>query len=1363
MNVYDDILDPTVVSHSETGHFTTTDHIELVTVNTHILKVYRVANDGRGLCLTQQFDLRGKINDIALIPANTLVESNISSGLDYMIISTGVAKLSLIRYDVDKNDLETVSLHYYEDKLRVTSLIELAKQSKLRVEPSKKCVLLFNNDSIALLPFVQNEKLDEDDEDDDDEDDETYRVEEDERPEPKRRKTQEDSGSLTQPSIILHLKKLNKEIQNVIDIQFLQNFTRPTIEVLYQPQLTWAGNLKRLNTPTRVMILTLELKQSNDITEIEPIMIAKLENLPWTWHEIVPTEKGSVVIGVNEVAYIDNSGILQSVISINSFSDKSIIKSKMVDNSKLELVLNQQSVVACWTTTKEDNNVENRDKMSDSNDMLVLMTEDSGLYYVQLEFEGKLLTTFDLIELPIANNIFLNNLGPTCMSIFGRGSLTSTFDLFIGYQSGDGLLVRLNNMKSTIASRASHTNTVGEEDNIFDDGEDEDDEDDLYADDKLYKTKNEKTREEIIETVEPFDIELLSSLNNIGPLTSLTVGKEASIELHIKGLTNPNNGEMAIVGTSGNGVGSRLVSVQPSVRPDIELALKFISVTQIWTLKFKNKDKFLITTDSFKSKSDIYEIDNNFAQYKEGRLRRDATTVYVSMFGGDTRIVQVTTNHLYLYDLNFRRLTSIKFDYEVVHVSVREDYVLITVSRGDIKVYELDKRQKTKLMKVNLPEILKEMVITSGLILKSDMCNEFLTLERKEEEQLLFTFVTADNQIIFFTKDHNDRIFQLTGVDNLEESLYVSTYQLPEEVVPDPSIKQIMLTKLGNKNQEIYLTVMTYGGEVYQYKKSTRRSSRFYKNSSSNILPITGAPNNAYAKGVVDIERIMHHIPNYKGYSCIFVTGSVPYIILKEDDSVPRIFKFANIPLVSLTPWGKKSVMCVDHMKNARVYTLDNKDVYYGNKMPLRTITINNVLQNFMTFNTIAYHEKSEMFVVSYTKEIEYIPKSESDELIIGSLENVPHAKGFQSGVLLINPKSWGVIDQITLEPNSLVNDLRSMIIQVDSKTKRHREYIVFGVGQVGTEDLPASGSFQMYDIVPIGADIGSPDATCKFEKFFCEDVKGSVTSVCELSGRFSISQSQKIMVRDAQEDNSVVPVAFFDTPVYVTDSKSFGNFFIVGDSMQGFQFIGFDAEPYRMLPLGRSISKFETVSLDFLVNNGDLYFAVTDRNDILHVLKYAPDEPNSLSGQRLVHCSSFNLFSPNTCMKLVPKNEEFDEEGSDITSYQIISAQVDGSIFKVIPQAEDAYRRLYVLQQHLAEKEIQLAGLNPHMERLANEFYHISNTMRPVLDYNVIKKFASLPIEKRNNLGKKTGRRSDVNIWRDLIGIEFSLRSLSK
>lgn len=1337
MNVYDDILDATVVSHSVTGHFTTDAYQELITVKTNLLSVYKVDEESQALYLTNEFAFTGKINDIALIPVN-------NSTLEYMIISTGIAKLSIIRFDTSSNSLETVSLHYYEEKLKNISLVELAKESELRIEANKKCALLFNNDNITILPFVQ---IEEDD------------INLEEGPATKKVKlqsqNQDQDQNLTGISIITPLKDLHAEIQNVTDIQFLHSFSKPTIAVLYQPKLTWAGSLKKLKSPTCIMILTLEFQNKYAKTNIEPIVIAKLQNLPWSWYEIVPTEKGCIILGVNEIAYIDNTGVLQGVIQINSYSDKSIIKSRIIDNSKMELVFNRKTVVNYWCSS-------NNEGQQECNELLILMNEKSSFYYVPMEFEGKLLTTFDIIELPIANNIFINNLNPTSISRINEDTSDTKLDLFIGFQSGCSLLVRLNNMKSTIATRASHTQKIDDEENIFSDDDMDDDEDDLYAEDTHYKKNKKNHKEKVVETVEPFDIELLTSLQNIGPLTSVAVGKVSAIEPKVKGLPNPNSGELSIVATSGNGVGSHLVAIQPTVQPDVELALKFISITQIWTLKFKNKDKFLITTDSTKSKSDIYEIENNFALHKGGRLRRDATTVYISMFGNDKRIVQVTTNHLYLYDSEFRRLTTIKFDYEVVHVSVMDNYILITVSRGDIKVYELEAKQKKKLFKVTLPDILNEMVITSGLILKSDICNEFLNLEDKIEEQLLFTFVTADNQIIFFTKDHNDRIFQLNGVDDLKETLFVSTYQLPEEIVPDPSIKQIMLNKLGHDNGQIYLTILTFGGEVYQYEKSTRRSSRFFKDASRNNLNITGAPNNAYAKGVVEIERIMHYVPNYKGYSCIFITGNVPYIIFKEDDSVPRVFRFTNIPLVSMTPWGKKSVMCVDDIKNARVYSLDDNGVYYGNKLPLKSILINNALQNFMTFNNVTYHERTEMFIVSYTREIDYIPRSEDDEIIVGSIENAPHAKGFQGGVLLINPTSWTVIDQIAFDTNSLVNDLRTMLIQVDSKNKRNREYVVFGIGQIGTEDLPASGSFHIYDLIPVAPEPGKPDTTCKFEKFFSEDVRGAVTTVCEISGRFAISQSEKIMVRDAQEDNSVVPVAFLDTPVYVADSKSFGNFFIVGDSMQGFQFIGFDAEPYRMIALGRSISRFETLSVEFLVNNGDLYFTITDRNNILHVIKYAPDEPNSLSGQRLVHCSSFNLYSTNTCLKLVPKNEEFKETGEGTQTYQVIGAQVDGSMFKVLPLKEDTYRRLYVIQQQIIEKEVQLGGLNPNMERISNEYYDISNVMRPLLNFNILKRFSSLSIKKRNNLGKKAGRRSDVMIWRDLIDIEYSLRSLS-
>lgn len=1330
MNIYDDVLDPTVVSHSVTGNFTTSEYEELLAVRTNILTVFRVNEFGK-LFLTNEFKFQGKITDLALVP-------QLNSPLDCLLICTSIAKISIVKYDSLSSSIETASLHYYEEKFRDMSMLDLAKESRLRLDPSKRCAFLLNNDVIALLPFRPIDVEEEEEEDGDVENRDSKRV-------------KVGSDKVTYPSKIFLANQLHSEIRNVIDVQFLHNFNKPTVAVLYQPTLVWAGNRQLNPQPISYVILTLSISSTAETTKVGATVIGKVTGLSWDFHTLVPISNGCVIIGANELAFADNSGALQSVILLNSFSDRDMRQGRIVDNSKREIILSQ-SVVYCWSPPTS---------VKENDETLLLIDSSSNVYYVQLKSEGRLLMKFDIIKLPIVNDTLKDNQGCTSVSRVNNKLSNNSMDLLMAFRSGNTLVVRLNNLKSVTETRDEHKIISEAIENTF---EKDEDEDDLYSDETFESGKVDDSKEILVETVNPFDIELLSTFRNIGPITSLAVGKVCSVEKYVKGLLNPNRNEHSIVATSGNGSGSHLTEIQGSVRPTVEIALKFISVTQIWNLKIKNKDKFLVTTDSHKAKSDIYRIDDNFALHKEGRFRKDATTVCISMFGGDKRIVQVTTNNLILYDTNFRRLTTMKFDYEVVHVSVMDPYILITVSRGDIKIYELEMKHRKKLLRVDLPDVLKEMVITSGVISKTNMCNEFLSgLEDSEEEQLLFTFVTADNQIIFFGKEHNDRIFQLNGVNTLKESLYISTYQLPDEVIPDPSIKQVMINKLGNGNKEEFLTILTFGGEVYQYKKSSSRRSRFYRNITSSDLPVTGAPDNAYAKGVSSIERIMHYIPEYNGYSVILVTGSVPYIIIKEDDSSPRLFRFANIPLVSLARWGKSSVMCVDDIKNARVYTLDRKGIYYGNKLPLKRIDISDALEDFMTLTKATFHEKSQMLIVSYAREIDYEPLGEDGERLVGSNENVPHAKNFRAGVLLVNPITWNIIDKKELPPNTLINDARSMLIQLDSRTRRKKEYVIVGVAVVGTEDLPPSGSFFVFDITEVVPEPGKPDTNYKLSEVFHEEIRGTVSTVCDVSGRFLINQSQKVLVRDVQDDNSVVPVAFLDIPVFVTDAKSFGNLMVIGDAMQGFQFVGFDAEPYRMITLGRSIVKMETVAVEFLVNGGDIFFAITDTDNLLHVFKYAPDEPNSLSGQRLLHCTSFNLHSTNTCMTLLPKNEEFEPIQATVRTFQALGGQVDGSIFKVLPLREDVYRRLYVVQQQIIEKELQLGGLNPRMERLSNDHYKTTHVLRPMLDFNVVQRFKKLSTDRRKQISQKVGKRAHFEIWRDLINVEFSLRTLCK
>lgn len=1435
MNIHDIVFDPTVVTRSAVGHFTTSRYEELIVVRTNLLAIYKQLRRSSKLSLTHEFEFHGKITDIALVPQK-------NSPLQCLLLFSGLAKVSVLCYNENCDSLETLSLHYYEQKFRDLSISKLAKQSSSRISIENNVVLLLNNDCVALLPIV-GMNTEDDDEDAENRgivnskiaikeqsnstkdglertpningekfsgtenstkmkvqykieesmlaeisdtnfehqpyisktEDIAYRansediepprdpVSESTNPSTTRHSTESSSNKpvrqqkCTLPSIILTAKDLNQDIQNVVDMQFLNNFSSPTLVVLYQPKIAWAGNSDLVGRPTKCIVLSLNLNSNEVETTIKTTVISQTNNLPYEWHTLAPVLNGCTIIGANEIAYLDNSGVLQAVILLNDFADQALKGTRVVDRKKNRIMFREGKVKYFWAPPSNTIN---------SDEILLIMDTNADLYYIQIELEGRLLKEFDIIKLPISNDIFCHNQRPTTISRLNvSNSFNENIDLFIGFHAGNALLLRLSNLKSAIETRENRKVVTAFNDSSNSNHEEEDFEGmDLYGDGGhgYNEILDNNTDTRYIETVQPFDIELIDSLPNYGPITSITVGKVSSVENNIKGLPNPNKNELALVATSASGTGSHLTAILPSVQPDVELAIKFVSITKMWNLKIKSKNKYLIATDSHKNKTSIYDIEKNFKVFNEGRLRRDAATVFISTFGRDKRIIQATTFHLYLYDTSFRRLTAVNFEYEVVHVSVLDPYILVTVARGDIKIFVLEDKKKKSLLKVKLPELLHEMVITSGVILKSNMCNEFLSgYENSFEEHLLFTFVTADNQIIFFTKDHNDRMFQLNGVDNLNECLYISTYQLPDEIIPDPSIKQVMINSLGRDKKEEFLTILTFGGEIYQYRKSYTRGSRFHRNTYRNDLMITGAPDNAYAKGVSTIERIMYYIPNFSGYSVIFVTGSSPFIIMKEDNSSPRIFRFGNIPLVTMTMWGRSSVLCVDDIRNARVYSLKRQGFYYGNRMPVMKAIVNSSLHDYQTINNVTYHERTGMFIASYCKEIEYVPKGE-DEIIVGYDCDAIHATSYRSGILLINPKTWNVIDEFEFDDNTLVNDIRTAPILIDSMSRFTVEYLLVGIGYVTTEDVPPAGAFYIYDVIEVVPEPGKPDTNYKLKEIYQEKVRGVVSSVCDVSGRFMISQSQKILVRDVQEDNSAIPVAFLDIPTYVTDSKKFGNLLLIGDAMQGFQFVGFDAEPYRMISLGRSVTKFEVRSLEFLINAGDIYFIVTDNKDTLHVLKYAPDEPDSLSGQRLAHCTSFNLYSPNNCFHLFAKNEEFgDNSLVRPSSFQVIGGNLDGSVTKVIPLNENSYRRLYVLQQHMTDKELHLGGLNPRMERLENEFYNLGHPMRPMLDFRLIKKFGFMAINSRHSIAHKAGRGAHYELWKDLIDIEYSLSSL--
>jgi len=1320
MDVYDEFIDPTSVSHSLACHFTNLVTKDLIVVKNTLLQIFKIVNNK--LVLINEFKLNGKV-----IGIKSIILPN--SKYDQLLILTKFAKLSIISFDFNQNSIQTNSLHYYEEEFSSKSISKIS-DSNLRIDPNFHSSLVFYHDLLAFLPFKQD---DEDIEMDGNDMNGTVQVLDKER-------------EIFDNSIIVPVSKLESTITNMIDCDFLYNYRDPTLGILYNTDLTWASDLSKTKDTVNFVVLSLDL--ANDSST--PIL--QVENLPYDLYNVKPMPdpiNGCLLVGCNEIIHIDNSGNAKGI-AVNQYYEK-CSDFKLNDQSELNIFLDSAIV----------------EVISKNN---VLIIDESGNFYnLHFKIDGKVIKNLTISkidqEIPINRPV----------------TITKTDDqhLFIGCDSSDSIFLNVSkDQKETLINgdankdklinnrNTSNTNNNNNNDN------DDDDDDDLYKDEDDEDDNSQENE------VTDFKISLLDSLFNAGPMSSFTLGKLNPNQL-VQGLENPNKDDISIVATSGEGKQGSLTCFKPTIQPEIHSTLKFSNISKTWNIL----NKYLITTDLSNFKSEIFLINENFKNFHNFDFKNNNITINIDTIQSKKRILQITSTNVYLFDLNFKKLLQINFDFEIINGKILDPYIILTSAKGEVKIFEIDSKGK-KLNKVKVPKLISDLIITFGTISETKVLNGFHSRGSKrslggveedtikENKNVVFMVTTVNNQILAFEKNHNEQIYQLDQINKLTE---ISNFKLYEEVkglIPDPFIKEIEFCEIGDEFfKEEILTLLTIGGELILYKVFKTPNGQYGFQKIENINAITGAPENIWAESTI-IERKLIKL-NINKKDVIFVTGKQPYVIFNESKSQPKLFKFTSKSAISFCKIHDTNTqidddskfMYIDSDKNARICSLPfGSNHNYSQNLSIERLSLG------QTANKITYHETSGLFIVATFDEVPYNAVDEEGIEIVGSEKDKPSAKNFKSYLKLINPTNFSIIDEIELSENEVVCDVRSIFLTISSRSKKKKEFIIYGVGKYRLEDLSVFGSFKIIDMISIVPDPTKPEANYKFKEIFQEVVKGAVTTINEISGRFLASQGQKIIIRDLQQDNSTVPVAFMDCATYVSDSKSFGNLLLISDATKSVWFLGFDAEPYRLLLLGKDLQRLNVISTDFIVDNGEVYFLAADDESTLHLLTYQPDDPKSLSGQRLLKKSTFNTNSLTTCLKMIPKYEEFSNInigvgfGSNITnvsatSYQNIGINVDGSIFKMIPINEATYRRLYILQQQLSDKVAHYAGLNAR----ANRFSDNEAGQKPIIEYNLIKWFINFNVDKRKQFSAKVGKNAYLELWRDFIEIENSTKNLQQ
>jgi cleavage and polyadenylation specificity factor subunit 1 len=1287
------------------------------------------------LFLISEYTLNGKILDIHkfrpnVVPDDGSSERKTESKVDYLLVSTETAKISVVKWNPSDHLMSVVSLHYYESVLD-SLLMEKLKSSDVshRTDPNGGCCIMFVEDLFVFLPFSKSDGND-DDLDLNDDYDPAAELE-------KTLKGPEDAlkiDSFFLDSFILNAKTLHPDLNNIVDVQFLHSYTNPTIAIMYAPEtLSWAGYLPRAKDNLKVIVLSLDLeKKSADI-------IIEVTDLPYDLEHIIPLQEpinGFLLLGSNEVIHINSLGSAKGIY-VNEYFPKTS-EFSLKDQSELDLFLELSQI--CQISEGES----------------LLITKEGSFYTL----------IFDEIGGVSSLNRIVENEKSTYADVIVSSALHITKIsnkniLFVCCEGSDALLV---NWSFYLRSKMDTGSKAGIANDIYDGDED------FW----LYE-EGDNENNELSTSLINSKFALSDRLLNIGPLSDFTMGT-SSVEPKSHGLLNPNYRESTIFASCGHGKAGSISSIAPSVKPIINSSLKFSNASKIWTIiNNKGVTEYLVTTDLKSEKTQIFEVEKDYKEVKPKDFKGKSFTIQMGtvMCGDRRRIVQVLVDKVVVYHMAFGQQTSMASEKEINHSVIDQNYIVLMMKSGEIEVLEYDDVNKS-LHKMDLPALLNFQIFTNAWVSRSSLLNHATPNRKRSAEgaisgfkenrsqETLFWLVTADNRLLVFRKDHLEKVFEFKNIHKMPEYLQLTNMDPNYEADVDPILKQCIYTQLGDQTGvKNYMIILTFGGELVIYETffdPSQQCFRFIKSNDLFQIPISGAPANSYSFAT-KIERNLFKIDNLNGTNVVMVTGAMPFMIYKQYNSCPRMFKFTCIPYLYFAPFSHGNcldgLITIDDRKSCRMVQLDFA-YDYSNKLPISKHCIGE------TINKISYHELTNTFVISTLKSEKYkLLDADGEDTIEYNKDLRKPAQNLHGCVKLVSPTAWTVIDALELEENETCITLNCLNLK-NNGTDGNRIVIFVGTGIFQNEDVPTLGAWRLIDLINVVPEPDKPEAKHKMKVLSKEVSRGPVLDACGIDGRFGVIQGQRMLVRMIKNDGSAIPVAFTDTSLYSSKVKAFENFVLVGDSFQSLSVYGFDAEPYRMLSLSKDEHEMNLNECEFIVHNQNLFVIAADEHSVLHVMQYDPYDASSLKGHRLVRKTAFRSNAQTTKMINVSRRTSLYSMVSTLPirsdvdlGYEVIGSNIDGSFYKVSPINEYQYRRLYSLQNFIADKEHHWLGLNPKMNATGNLSEDVAVIKRPFIEYKLLTRFSSMSEEKKKLFAMRLGKDALVDIYRDLISLQ--------
>jgi len=280
--------------------------------------------------------------------------------------------------------------------------------------------------------------------------------------------------------------------------------------------------------------------------------------------------------------------------------------------------------------------------------------------------------------------------------------------------------------------------------------------------------------------------------------------------------------------------------------------------------------------------------------------------------------------------------------------------------------------------------------------------------------------------------------------------------------------------------------------------------------------------------------------------------------------------------------------------------------------------------------------------------------------------------KGFEDSEELraIDPNSGTTTWREELEPGERCLSLRAMDV-LNVSTGHYEEMYVVGTLYHVPEDVPSRGRHLLFRPERKRSKKGAKRRQFDLSRILAKQSAGACSAIASMNGYMLVCAGTKVTVQ-CWTGSDLRQLAFYDTPLHITALSVVKNFALVADVHKGVRFLQWKANEQQLEPLSKLYAEMSCLSAEFALEHGSLALLCTDAVGTLHRLEYKRNSTAAWKGAKLLPISATALQASASLMIRLGMLDPYAGESSPTRQAAMVLGH-DGSITYAIPVPEQA------------------------------------------------------------------------------------------